>query len=87
MNIGPIILFTDTKLRKIMARPKGSFRKVKKALVHKKLRLQAYSNMPSSLGGCVSGFADQYGRVMIEFTNSKGELDIKPTRQCIAARH
>jgi len=71
-----------------MKKPKGSFRKkIRKSIVSKRLRLKLYSNMPSSMGGCVSGFADQYGRIMVEFTNYKGELDIKPTGQCIAARH
>jgi hypothetical protein len=70
-----------------MSRPKGSFKRGKKALIHKGMRLKSYSDMPSSEGGAVSGFADQYGRVMVEFVNSKGELDIKPAGQCIASRH
>jgi len=70
-----------------MGRPKGSFKKGKKALVYKGMRLKLYSDMPCSEGGAVSGFSDQYGRIMVEFINSKGEQDIKPTGQCIAARH
>jgi hypothetical protein len=70
-----------------MGRPKGSFKRGKKALVSKNMRLEIYSDMPCSEGGAVSGFSDQYGRIMVEYRNSKGELDIKPTGQCIAARH
>jgi len=70
-----------------MGRPKGSFKRGKKALIYKGMRLKAYSDMPSSEGGTVSGFSDQYGRMMVQFINSKGESDIKPTGQCIAARH
>lgn len=72
-----------------MARPKGSKnkrRKIRRAKC-KGLRIAIYTDMPSSLGGSVSGYADQFGRILEEFTNSKGELDIRPTGHCIAARH
>lgn len=70
-------------------RPKGSKNKTKKLrrAKCKGLRIAFYQDMPSSLGGSVTGPADQYGRVLEEFTNEKGELDIRPTGHCIAARH
>lgn len=72
-----------------MGRPKGSKNrrtKVRRAKC-KGLRIEYYQDMPSSMGGVITGFADQYGRILEEFKNSKGELDIRPTGHSIAARH
>jgi hypothetical protein len=69
-----------------MGRPRGSYRKLRVSKT-KGLRFKAYSDMPCSEGGVVSGISDQYGRIVVQFQNSKGEMDIKPTGQCIAARH
>jgi hypothetical protein len=71
-------------------RPKGSSNKERrkvKSSGFKGLRLKLYSDMPCSDGGVVSGHSDQYGRIMEQYENSRGESDIRPTGQCIAARH
>lgn len=69
-----------------IGRPKGSRKKVRSSNI-KGLRLKYYSDMPSSEGGAVSGHSDQYGRILEQFVNSKGENDLRPTGHCIAARH
>lgn len=67
-----------------MGRPRG---RRKNSIKAKELRIEFYSDMPSSKGGVVSGAADQYGRILESFVNIKGENDIRPTGHCIAANH
>lgn len=71
-------------------RPKGVKNKSLKSYrgpVIRGLRFEYYSDMPSSKGGSISGFADQYGRVMEQFVNEQNAIDIRPSGHCIAARH
>jgi len=69
-----------------LGRPKGSRKRVRVSSL-KGLRLKGYLDMPCSEGGTVSGIADQYGRILVPFVNSKGENDVRATGQCIASRH
>ena len=73
-----------------LGRPKGSRngrRKRKSARGVRGLRFKYYDRMPSSEGGTVSGFSDQYGRIMNIVYNEEGDIDVTPSRHCIAARH
>ncbi len=72
-----------------IGRPKGSRGKNKKIVraKAKNLRLNFYGDVPSSMGGSVSGIADQYGRILEEYINSMGQLDLRPTGHCVAAKH
>jgi len=69
-------------------RPKGSkSAKLKPSKQQRGLRLEFYSDMPSSKGGIVSGIADQYGRVLEQFVNENNQIDLRPTGHSIAVRH
>lgn len=52
----------------------------------KGLRLKFYSNETADNGEVVSGVADQYGRLMVQYRN-KGSWDIKPSGLAIHVNH
>lgn len=88
-SVDKMQLSLDFFPKKKMGRPKKnpSDSKINAAKTTAGLRLKFYENVLCNSGELISGFADQYGRVMTQFINTDNAFDIKPSGLCIAARH